>query len=396
VSQLNGSAKLEISSSIPKSFMQDSKTPAGYLPQLDGLRIFAVLLVAYAHWLPADYHFDLPLGLSAVEMFFVLSGFLITGILLRCRDSLAQFEANQENQANKSQGTKWSVINSFYLRRFLRIFPLYYVILAVIVILNVPSARENLFWTATYLSNFYFYAQGAFSPFIGHLWSLAVEEQFYLIWPWLMIFLPSRWLKPLLIGTIIIAPVVRCILSLGTPDSLQKFIPTLPITCLDALGSGSLLAYLGINSNGGKKLQQIGLYIGLSTWLFLMILDLFVKYPIIKQIEILPMSLAFTWLIGRASQGFTGWVGKVLENQLIIYLGKISYGLYIIHNITPFFYNGIVKRLSISHALAYNPVVRFVILSIMTVAIASISWFIYEKPLNDLKKYFPYFKKTPA
>ncbi|MFN5854973.1 MAG: acyltransferase family protein [Pseudanabaenaceae cyanobacterium] len=373
--------------------MQDSKSPPGYLPQLDGLRIFAVLLVAYAHWLPTDYHFNLPLGLSAVEMFFVLSGFLITGILLRCRDSLAQL---QSNQANKSQGTKWSVINSFYLRRFLRIFPLYYVILAIIVILNVPSARETLFWTATYLSNFYFYAQGAFSPFVGHLWSLAVEEQFYLIWPWLMIFLPSRWLKPLLIGSIIIAPVVRCILSLATPDSLQKFIPTLPITCLDALGSGSLLAYLGINSNGGKKLQQIGLYIGLSTWLFLMVLDIFIKHPIIKQIEILPMSLAFTWLIGGASQGFTGWVGKVLENQLIVYLGKISYGLYVIHNITPFFYNGIVKRLSISHELAYNQTIRFIMLSIMTVIIASISWFIYEKPLNDLKKYFPYFKKTPA
>ncbi|MEI6427705.1 MAG: acyltransferase [Pseudanabaena sp. ELA607] len=365
--------------------MQDSKLSSGYLPQLDGLRTFAVLAVAYAHWIPADYHFNLPLGLSAVEMFFVLSGFLITGILLRCRKSLPQ-----------SQETQWSIIVSFYIRRFLRIFPLYYLILIIIILFNVPSARETIFWTATYLSNFYFYTQGSFSPFIGHLWSLSVEEQFYLVWPWLIIFLPNRLLKPLLISTIIIAPVFRCILSLVTIDSMQKFIPTLPVGCLDALGAGSLLAYLGIDSNNGQKLRKLGLYIALPIWIILMILDTITNYPIIKQIEILPMSLTFTWLIGSAAQGFTGWFGKILQNNFIIYLGKISYGLYVIHNIAPFFYNGLVKRLNIPHDLAYNLIIRFVVLTTITVVIASISWWLYEKPINDFKKYFPYFKKTAS
>ncbi len=272
--------------------MQSPKAPPEYLPQLDGLRTFAVLAVAYAHWIPANYHFNLPLGLAAVEMFFVLSGFLITGILLRCRESLAHKE-----------GTRLSVVNNFYLRRFLRIFPLYYLVLIIIFILNVPSAREAIVWTTTYLSNFYFYAQGKFSPFIGHLWSLAVEEQFYLVWPWLIIFLPNRWLKPLFISTIMIAPVVRCILSFSAADSIQKFIPTLPITCLDALGTGSLLAYLGVNSAAGQKLRQLSLYIALPVWIVLIILDAIAPHPIIKQIAILPMSFTFVWLIGGASQG---------------------------------------------------------------------------------------------
>src|SRR5688572_12800478 len=94
-----------------------------HMPQLDGVRAFAFLMVALSHWIPDIYQFDIPLG-TGVQLFFVLSGFLITGILLR----------NRPDETGESLG---GVLRAFYARRFLRIFPLYYLVLVVCVVFSV-------------------------------------------------------------------------------------------------------------------------------------------------------------------------------------------------------------------------------------------------------------------
>src|SRR5262245_45608829 len=142
-----------------------------HMPQLDSLRALAFFGVAVSHWLMAEFPLA-TLGGTGVQLFFVLSGFLITGILLDYRRA-------QESNTRLSAG---SVLRTFYARRFLRIFPLFYGVIAVAVVLNTGPIRELWPWHALYASNFLYAANHptAGDPFT-HFWSLAVEEQFYFV-----------------------------------------------------------------------------------------------------------------------------------------------------------------------------------------------------------------------
>src|SRR6187402_354046 len=153
-----------------------------------------------------------------VRLCFVISGFLITGILLSWR--------------NQPLGL---ALKTFYRRRALRIFPLFYFVLAAAAVLNIGPVRDTLVWHVSYLSNFYFYLRGDWHGSVSHLWSLAVEEQFYLVWPWLLLCAPARWLRPAIVAMIAVAPVSRLLF----PHPMDSVLPT---SCLDSLGLGALLA----------------------------------------------------------------------------------------------------------------------------------------------------------
>src|SRR5262249_15156237 len=145
------------------------------------------------------FHRGLFVGWVGVQMFFVLSGFLITGILLRSRaSSLASY------------------LVTFYGRRALRIFPIYFALLGVLLLLlvlggiSLPGAREGLPSAASYTFNFWG-ASRSYVPSLttGHVWSLAVEEQFYLVWPLLLYVCPPRRLPALLVGAVASGPLIR-------------------------------------------------------------------------------------------------------------------------------------------------------------------------------------------
>lgn len=131
--------------------------------QLDGLRAVAVSMVLYAHFLAAD---GSHLGHLGVRLFFVLSGFLITRLLLDARDA-ARFEPA-------------TALKSFYARRALRIFPPYFAVLAAVFFLDLERSKEVMAWHALYLSNFWYALQNEWTPWVlCHTWSLSIEEQFY-------------------------------------------------------------------------------------------------------------------------------------------------------------------------------------------------------------------------
>ena len=145
----------------------------GYIPQLDTIRAIAVLLVIIHHWLPQDSVLNIvPNGPLGVNIFFVLSGFLITGILLREKD-----------KAEVLKQKKKTIFRNFYIRRSLRIFPIYYLFLFVLWVIHDPSVQSDGTYFYTYTSNYLFYSQEFFPARTAHLWSLGVEEQFYLLWP---------------------------------------------------------------------------------------------------------------------------------------------------------------------------------------------------------------------
>src|SRR5215218_136502 len=178
----------------------------GYRPQLDALRFFAIAGVLVAHnldpgqapWIFSRFDY----AETGVRLFFVLSGFLITGILLGEREA-----------ADAAPHRRISAIRRFYARRFLRIFPIYYLTLAVVLVTAVSPARRIWPWLFTYTTNIYAWHRLDWPGPVGHLWTLAVEEQFYLVWPWFLLFVPRKWILPFLVGLIALAPLYRLFAS---------------------------------------------------------------------------------------------------------------------------------------------------------------------------------------
>lgn len=346
--------------------------PRDHMVQLDGLRAFAVLAVLLHHTLPEAITNRVDLGGYGVRLFFVLSGFLITGILLKARvDSTS---------VGVSRGT---VLRAFYIRRFLRIFPLYYAVLLVAYLGNAPGIRPGIGWYVSYLSNYYFAAAGKFIGQSGsHLWSLAVEEQFYLVWPLLVLFLPRRGLPWLMGMTVLAGPLSRLLLALWSSDNdLSTRQPT--PSCLDALGLGAGLALLW--QQGGVPRWMIrGALLG-------GVLGLVGFYTLQTQhsgrtvqlvIGDTASALVFTWLVERAAAGIRGIGGRLLASRPLVYLGTISYGVYVYQNFIIWCW------------LPPDRGVRqFLLVLGVTVAVAAASWHFFEKPLNDLKRFFPYVPK---
>ncbi len=201
-----------------------------YIKQLDSIRAIAVLLVIIAHWFPESHKLNIYTRVfNGVDIFFVLSGFLITKILLENRI-----------EAEKTGVTKINIIKNFFTRRFLRIFPIYYLTIFVIYIFGNSTGtdiKSSFLYFLTYTSNFYFFNRQAWDGMLSHLWSLSVEEQFYLIWPWFMLFLNKRALLSFILLSILIGA--------GTQFYLMHvmFADILTVSCIDGFGIGALLAW---------------------------------------------------------------------------------------------------------------------------------------------------------
>jgi peptidoglycan/LPS O-acetylase OafA/YrhL len=361
-----------------------SKPPGGqHMPQLDGLRTLAVGAVMWSHWM-GPYQLGFEWGLIGVNLFFVLSGFLITGILLESRAAAA------------GAAGRWFAIRQFCVRRVLRIFPLFYMTLALLALVGVRPIRQTLLWHLCYLSNVYFFRHGAWqlaTSNISHFWSLAVEEQFYLVWPYLMIFLPARRLRPVVLGLIVLAPVYRLIMGLVLPENGLAFVLT--IGCLDALGIGALLAHAQRSARSSR--WEAG---ALARWLLRLGFPAWVAIEVLNRVHLVPgpmlqmrqtfLDMILGWLILNGAKGFKGWFGRFLQWSPMAYLGKISYGLYVFHNLTPYAVFFLVRDLHAPAVLLTVPWIHRLSLLALTISLAALSWHLYEKPLNDLKRFFPY------
>jgi peptidoglycan/LPS O-acetylase OafA/YrhL len=355
----------------------------GHLPQLDGVRALAILLVLLAHSIPHG-SYPLQLGASGVLLFFVLSGFLITGILLRAVD-----------QAQALGHPLWRVIVAFYFRRFLRIFPLYYAVLFLAAVAGVEAVRRALPWHVTFLSNVHTARLGRW-PGGGTdpLWSLSVEEQFYLCWPALVLFLPRRASVPILICALVGGPLSRFVVYSVTSKLIASQVLT--PSCMDSLGMGALLAFLHHRGKAGEPCRRwlrisclclgLGLYsgllaLGLAGWGY---------RPRLVLEHTAYMALS-TWLIDRAATGFRGILGSVLEFRPVVYVGTISYDVYLLHSFVPEIQAGLSNLFGPGCGGVPDPgLAKFLVMSTGAVALAAASWHFFEKPINDLKRYFPY------
>jgi peptidoglycan/LPS O-acetylase OafA/YrhL len=356
--------------------------PTGYLKQLDSVRTIAVAMVIATHWEPRATTFWFNGGLG-VKLFFVLSGFLITGILLDAR-----------RQADRSGLERTAVLKSFYARRFLRIFPLFYATLALTFLLGVPTVREFIWWLIPYLGNVLLALRGEWLSGIAHFWSLAVEEQFYLVWPVLILFTPRRLLLPLIASAIVFAELFRLVLLLEGINAIT--VGVLPFASLDTLGLGALLALLWQRREGeagGTALTALGVAsIGGCLVFFALHIASWLRGVPAYCAWIMSVTDALTafgavWLTVR---GWRGPLARLMNWAPLVYLGKVSYGLYILHPFMPGIVVKILRLLRLPDVAPLGPIFVGVLNLAALIGVCSLSWHFFEKKVNNLKRFFPY------
>lgn len=366
--------------------MKIKKMNNKHIIQLDGLRFFAVLMVMVAHW--AQWQWTNPIltkipFVHGVTLFFVLSGFLITRILLTNRE---KYDAGKLNKS--------SLIKNFYIRRFFRIFPIYYLLLSFLYIINYNNTRELFPWLITYTSNIYQSIHNIYVGDFNHFWSLAVEEQFYLFWPFVILFIKPKKTLIAIILTIIIALLFRAYLFIF----IGKWMATsyFTLSCMHALGLGALLAYLKLYKPKIEKSlsNPVWLYLTLAGYIVSLIIQNQFNLAWYKEIfdDFFFSILAFFIILRASENGFTGVFKLTLENKFVTYSGKISYGLYVYHLFMPTLFYFIAPKIGLAITNKYT---FFIALYFLTFLVSHISWKLIESPINKLKDKVPYLKSSP-
>ena len=376
--------------------------PKQRLIELDGLRGFALIMILLFHSVSQEGEYPAGsflaylqrsngLGWTALDLFFVLSGFLIGGILMDARDSPSYFK-------------------TFYARRFFRIVPVYFAwillyVLSVglaadlVVKLSNSGLRPPLDFSVwshfLFLQNsFDFHFAGLAGAWFGHLWSLAVEEQFYLVAPLAVRLVPPRYLKWVLALVVVLAFLARL---------YSRFVDHMPVTMvttrtlsrMDSLAIGMLAAILVRSESGrswlGQNLVKLRVILGFLTagvvWLF------FFSYGSVTRGM---QTIGFTWMaafyaavILLAVHNRSGWLAAFLRVPLLLELGSVSYCVYLVHLVV----NVTLHALLLHHSpkiSTLSGVLVTVLAVVIAYSIAKLSWIYFEGPLQRRGHAFRY------
>jgi peptidoglycan/LPS O-acetylase OafA/YrhL len=365
----------------PELVMTNAKK---YYSYLDTYRFIAVFLVIMTHYLPSVLG-KFAFSNMGVDMFFVLSGFLITEILIK---SFAKSEIK-----SNSVKSRLKVFFYFYVRRSLRIFPIYYLVIIFFFILGNNYVSQYPGYFFLYGVNYLIIHLHHWVEYFSHLWSLAVEEQFYIFWPLIISFFLHRRLNVLLL-TLIGASLLFLFITAGIRQNNLYLFHT--FSAVSTLGTGAFLAWLKTQNKiaGWSKIKENAT---LVTLLILILIFNFVNIPYtFFALHVLHAAFSFIVLkilITREN----GFLDTIFKNRVTSFLGKISYGLYLYNDFMPWLYrclNGTETEMPL-HIPRILPTPKNGIMMLgihwMLLIIVSIcSWYIIEKPLSNLKKYFSY------
>lgn len=344
-----------------------SAPPARRFEALDGLRALAVLGVVAVHTGLLSW------GWAGVDLFFALSGFLITGILL---------------DAKAAGGSDWASYGKpFYARRALRILPLAYAFMAFIFIVQPalhhlePTPKREQLWYWLYVSNWWVWPRSDSAWKLSHFWSLAVEEQFYLVWPWVVLALSRKKLGVAAIALLVMAPLCRlAIVLLPVPPQVGHTYEGLTVTRFDGLAAGALVAIIARSEGGLARWRGWfagALLIGACGFAATLFFGS-------EQVAFVTRFTALGIAMGAAVAWVLGSPGTVVERVLAFRplraIGLVSYCVYVVHL-------EFVQRLR-DRGFG-NGLPLFLATLALTLVFATASWFAFEKPLMSLKSRFP-------
>lgn len=363
--------------------MTELTSQRDHYPALDGLRGIAILLVVFFHNFGFINYFFF--GWLGVDLFFVLSGFLITDILIR------------------GMGTK-NFLKSFYIKRVLRIFPIYFLLLIIflIIIPSLPSYdgslkyyTDNQIWLWTYLQNWLFaFREQQTTNVLMHLWSLGVEEQYYLIWPFIiLIFRKPKILLTISLLLLLAIIAVRLILWQKQVEGLSYF-SLYTFTRIDGICIGSALALLRfiwpkfITNNT----PYIIIFVATINFIFYFINEasttLFPYFPFLGYST---FAIVFAVIVYEAATCNRNFITIPLSFAPLRFIGKISYGFYIFHwPVYKWLYPGLAEyfnSFSFTGKIAPN-IIAALVATVAGFLISVLSFYSFEIRFLKLKKYF--------
>ena len=367
-------------------------------PVLDGIRGIAILLVLFHHvvifsGLSRGVLLDrriLVLGQATwlgVDVFFVLSGFLITGILYDTKASPRYFR-------------------TFYGRRTLRIFPLYYGVLAAVFLVSpfllgrppFGAVEGGQLWYWSYLSNVDIALHGWREPLqLGHFWSLAVEEQFYLVWPWVVFAFGRTALLRITAASLVVALLLR----IAVPFFMEPIAAyTLLPMRMDALGAGAFLAVCVRGPRGWSVLGRWPLRLFIAALALLMAIFLWRRRlgeldPVVRTVGYSVIAIGTAAFIGIAlTSSRDSWLRKALSSRLLVVLGIYSYGLYVFHHLILLTLRDRGFGVALFPTVWGSQVVGLLAFSLVGMSasalVAYASWHLWEMPFLRLKRLFRY------
>ncbi len=325
------------------------------IPQIDGLRAIAILMVFASHAL------HIPLLWTGVDLFFVLSGYLITGILLRLKEQ------------RPTGGDYWK---PFYFRRIRRIIPPYLGFLVLLTLFFRPPWAHIWYWYVFFGANVALALGKVSVAAMTPLWSLAVEEQFYFIWPWIVLLSGRKMLRKIALAVIVASPLLR---AGFTPVFTTHFpIYSLTIFRADTLAAGAFIAVSEReNAQWIERHRRLAIY---STLAVLALLGLLSVFPGFRTGANSTLFNSIGYSLSAFLFGSTlicvlgmrpGLLYKILTARPLRFLGLISYTFYL------YFVAVLLKVQGFVHSTALVAVVGFV----LTGLIAAISWRFVESPI---------------
>lgn len=351
-----------------------------YYEKIDGLRFVAIAFVLIEHFASVVGK-KCSAGYYGVDLFFVISGFLITGILLRSKGSF---------------GTSYK---NFVGRRTLRIFPIYYLTIAVLFVFGYQPIRDHIVSFATYTYNYAWIAQGIEPNGATHFWSLAIEEQFYLFWP---IFILLFRNKPKVLFSVTASVIVLSFIQLTynsidaiTPYNYVGLFPRAASLCLGALGA--MLIAFGRTPHNFLNSRVVEYFT-----LILLVVNLFFDF----QFKPIFLGYCSYYLVMKSvhSDFRLGFLNRFLSNSRIVFVGTISYGIYVFHlpigylltvnYFEPFWMSIDFKSLGFfSFIQEHGWIITLPVFSAVSIGIAYLSNRYVEKPILTLKDTFFRYKE---
>ncbi|MBI5840699.1 MAG: acyltransferase [Chloroflexi bacterium] len=367
--------------------------------ELDSLRGIAIILVIAAHTLKRANSFThhetlyfisnmIAFGWVGVDIFFVLSGFLITSILLRTRDDKNYFK-------------------NFYMRRALRIFPLYYICITLILFFTpildpeytarVPHAIPFLL---LYQQNWLILSDGSgLNAYLFVTWSLAIEEQFYLIWPTVVYFTRRETLIKISVGIIVLSIITRISCTLLWDDTflITRFFYLNTFSRFEELVSGALLAALFTNPAWKARLQPISFPVFLAALSAFVALCISVFPNTNPALGSIPLTLGVYTLAAVFSAALIATlmthpekstIRRVFQNSVLAFFGKYSYSMYLLHLPISILLLEALWRTGIRGWKGY---VSYTALAyVITILASLLTWHLLEKHMLNLKRHFEY------
>lgn len=362
-----------------------------YVKSLDGMRAIAILLVMMFH-----FFYMVEVGWVGVQLFFVLSGYLITTILLDV----------------KTMPLK-AYVKRFYWRRMVRIFPLYYLYIALVAgAFLVASIPENFPKLLPYLLAYAYNLMSLFEGyepdlFFTHFWSLAIEEQFYLFWPFVIYFVSNKNLKWVLPGLVLLSLLCRYFLAQylidTSPYDMEQIGETVyrfTFSQVDSFAFGAMIPILKL----GEKVKYPSrlmffstiVLVGLGTMNYLSLRDAGVEvgwtslgmpiggmsnyqhlwsYPLLAGFSVALILL----VIGEPNTWMKKVMRSILESRLLVETGRISYGMYVYHWVLLVAY----RKLIHPHVQAWN--ISFAVYFVVVFGVSWLSFNFFEKFFLKLK-----------